>query len=286
MILRELPQIFQIESTSVCNLRCTMCPYSKMTRPKVHMKWGLFTEIAKYFQSGQKVGLHVMGEPLLYPRIVDMVQYLTDRSIKAELATNCTVMSRELALGLIDAKLHEIWFSFDSANPTLYESIRVGARFEQSFKNVLLFLKLNQAIGEVRAVVQKVGPTTDIADSRAFIKLWEGWDARVKFMDSWAGTMNLDKIESPPIERYPCAEPWNRVAILVNGDVVPCCRDWEPKYVYGNILEQSLHDIWHGEKAQRLRDDIISGTYSIEPCASCREWWIPMDREVTEVVYK
>lgn len=261
-----------------------MCPYPRMTRPKKHMSWEFFLKVAAYLQPGQKVGLHVLGEPLLHPRIIDMIEYLTDHGVKSELATNCTVMTKDLALGLIEVGLHKIWFSFDSADPSLYESIRVGASFEESVKNMLLFLRLNKDFGNpVKAIIQKVGPVTDASDSEAFFNLWKDWDARVKFMDSWAGTMNLGKIEKPPEKRYPCAEPWNRVTILVNGDVVPCCRDWEPKYAYGNLRHTTLLGAWHSNRAYDLRHDILSGTYSIEPCASCCEWHIVMDRDVTEV---
>ena len=282
MTLSTYPQIFQLEVTSVCNLRCTMCPYSMITRPKQHISWELLHKVRMYTIPGDKLGLHVMGEPLLHPDIVAIVAFFSGAGILPELATNGTIMSESLANSLIDVGLHEIWFSFDAGSKELYESIRVGATFERVVKNVKMFLDINIARGSpVQAVVQKVGPTTDDADD--FLKLWEGYDARVKFMDSWAGTMNLDKIEKPPEVRTPCAEPWNRVAVLVNGDVVPCCRDWEPKYVYGNLNEMNLYHIWRSARARALRYDMQYGVYSIEPCASCNEWNIEMDRNVVEV---
>lgn len=273
------PVIFQLESTSICNLRCNMCPYRLMTRKKRHMEWEEFVHIAQYLQKGQSVGLHVMGEPLLHPWVVNMVEYLTRNGIRAELATNCSVMSERLAEALIDAGLGEIWFSFDSADPILYEQIR-GQRFVDAVYNVLTFLRINKGHGSpVQAVVQKIGPLTNDKDAEKFKYMWRDWDARVKFLDTWAGTFSFSCTHRGG-ERYPCAEPWNRVAVLVNGDVVPCCRDWEPKHVYGNLFENTLDEIWAGKKVLALREDMKSGTYSIEPCASCEEWMIPMNRDV------
>ena len=248
------------------------------------MDWALFKLIVdRDMIYTKKVGLHLMGEPLLYPKIVDAIWYLRKRGIAPELATNGTVMSRVMAEDLIMAGLETIWFSVDSSNKELYESIRVGAKFENVVRNVLTFLEVNELQGSpVNAYVQKIGPVTNEDDNNKFIEMWGDY-ARVKFMDSWAGTMNLDKIASPPSHRFPCEEPWKRVAVLVNGDVVPCCRDWNGKYVYGNLQKASLEEIWYGPKIELLRQDILSESYSLEPCGSCNEWYIPMDRELVYV---
>jgi len=277
----KLPTIFQIELTSVCNVRCTMCPYSMMTRPKMHMQWDTLLNIVQYLRPFQSVGLHVMGDPLLHPQLISMIKFIAQAGAQPEFATNGMALTEELADGLLTSGLHTIWFSIDSADKDRYEAIRVGAVFEQVVENVRYFLQQNDKAGQpVKAIIQKVGPVTDKADSDAFIKMWAPYDARVKFLDTWAGTFDYDVCV--PDARQPCAEPWARVAILVNGDVVPCCRDWEPKCVYGNINDDTMYTIWHGVQAEVLRQDMLSGAYSVEPCASCREWWITMDREVVE----
>jgi len=44
-------------------------------------------------------------------------------------------------------------------------------------------------------------------------------------------------------------------AIQPNGDVVPC-GDY-PDYVMGNIYEQTISEIWEGEKSQHWREYLI-----------------------------
>lgn len=283
MKLASMPTIFQLEITSVCNLRCTMCPYGMMTRPRRHMSWEVLREIRQYLKSKQTVGIHVMGEPLLVPDIVERIEYLSwECGVYPEFATNATRLTAKLAWGLLYSGLRTIWFSIDSADKAMYERIRVGADFDRVIHNIRRFLELNDHLGNpVKAIVQKIGPMTSEEDATAFLEMWEPWDARVKFLDTWAGTFDF-QTELSTGERQPCAEPWERVAILENGDVVPCCRDWEPKYIYGNIMEEDLGSIWQGSKAQALREDMQTGRYLIEPCASCKEWWITMDRDVTK----
>lgn len=48
-----------------------------------------------------------------------------------------------------------------------------------------------------------------------------------------------------------CIAPWTEIAIMPNGDVVPCA-DY-PDYTVGNITESNLFDIWNGEKMQKFR---------------------------------
>jgi radical SAM protein with 4Fe4S-binding SPASM domain len=48
----------------------------------------------------------------------------------------------------------------------------------------------------------------------------------------------------------PCLVCWFHLQILVNGDVVPCCRS---SYRLGNIAEQSLTEIWDGPAINEFR---------------------------------
>jgi radical SAM protein with 4Fe4S-binding SPASM domain len=109
-----------------------------------------------------------------------------------------------------------------------------------------------------------------------------------KFLDSWAGQhlAGYDIFAQPvPEVRTPCAEPFNRVAVLVNGDVVPCCRDARGKYIYGNLTNERLDQIWNSERVVKLRQLMIDSLHDQlpEPCRTCREWHIPMDRHIATV---
>lgn len=60
--------------------------------------------------------------------------------------------------------------------------------------------------------------------------------------------------------RYLCNKPFTFVEVGRNGDVIVCCNSWNPA-VIGNVLEQSLEEIWCGEKAQIIRETIVDGSY-------------------------
>ncbi len=59
--------------------------------------------------------------------------------------------------------------------------------------------------------------------------------------------------------RTVCAAPWHGLVILPAGDVLPCSR--LTNFVLGNLEEQDLISIWHGEAAQHLRRLMMEGDY-------------------------
>ncbi len=288
MIKVTKPEIFQLELSSKCNLACIMCPHPILIqRAKEHLDFELFKTIIDRDALPQTkvMGLHLLGESLLHPRFLEMVKYMIDRKVEPEVATNGTVLTEKMAWGLCQSGLKKIWLSFDGGTKETYEKIRVGANFEKTVFNIKRFLEINKTYDSpIKIIIQMVGQPENKDDLENFYNLWAGQGAivKVKFLDTWAGTMFLDEVPNPPGERTPCEEPFNRVAVLANGDVVPCCRDWSGSYVYGNLKEQSLQEIWDGHKAESLRQEHVTGNYISEPCLSCREFRIPMRRDVSD----
>jgi len=67
-----------------------------------------------------------------------------------------------------------------------------------------------------------------------------------------------------------CLWPWTKMSVLVDGRVVPCCMDYDGKYVLGDLKRGSLKSIWNGEKMVRLRKALLEGRKEdIELCSKC-----------------
>jgi radical SAM protein with 4Fe4S-binding SPASM domain len=64
-----------------------------------------------------------------------------------------------------------------------------------------------------------------------------------------------------------CVYPWIVTDIMPNGDVVPC-RDY-PDYVVGNIKEDSIADIFNGERYRRFRRALKESGGLFPICARC-----------------
>lgn len=60
-----------------------------------------------------------------------------------------------------------------------------------------------------------------------------------------------------------CLNPWMYINIEGNGFCYFCCSIYtKDKYYIGNILEQSIDEIWNGQRAQEFRRDIIENKYT------------------------
>ena len=58
-----------------------------------------------------------------------------------------------------------------------------------------------------------------------------------------------------------CRSPFEYCEIGVYGEVHPCCPAYCNKYSFGNIYEQTLEEIWNGDKAKFFRKNIIEKQY-------------------------
>jgi len=57
-----------------------------------------------------------------------------------------------------------------------------------------------------------------------------------------------------------CQLPFGYAEVRRTGEVHMCCPNWSP-VVIGNVLENSIADIWKGERAQAQRNSILDGSY-------------------------
>lgn len=65
----------------------------------------------------------------------------------------------------------------------------------------------------------------------------------------------------------PCISPWFVTEVMPNGDVAPC-RDY-PDYITGNLMEQSIFEIWNGERYRKFRQTLKDNGGTFPICARC-----------------
>ena len=74
-----------------------------------------------------------------------------------------------------------------------------------------------------------------------------------------------------------CRRPWTLVYVTVHGNVLPCCiAPWITTHyegiVLGNLLEQSLEDVWWGGRYLGFRGALQTAAPP-EPCRGCGVKW-------------
>ena len=130
------PDQINIETASVCNLRCSCCPHgisnSSMRSPGI-MSIDTFNRVLENIDIPVKLAyLHLHGEPFLNPNLTNFVDILNHRKIAVNLYSNCTVIDEAKLDTILNAKRVSLNFSADLLNPEYYESMRVGTHYDDT----------------------------------------------------------------------------------------------------------------------------------------------------------
>ena len=102
-----------IEITNNCNLKCSFC--SKVNRKKRFMTLEEYDIILKKIKDYTNyIYLHVKGEPLLHPNIIEFIKQADRYNLKVNLTTNGTLFEKyAIELGKC-SNLNKINFSLHS----------------------------------------------------------------------------------------------------------------------------------------------------------------------------
>jgi len=145
-----LPGELQLEVTSACNLRCAMClvryrpPINKITGA---LPYPLFARLVDEVPTLRRLTLQGLGEPLLAPRLLDMVRLARARGIAVGFNSNATLLTRRRADELVAAGLDWLHISVDGASAQTYEAIRDGARLAPVLVNLAGLVAAKRAAG-------------------------------------------------------------------------------------------------------------------------------------------
>ncbi len=133
--LRKMPGRFYpinylfIEITNACNFKCTWCPDDIMGRRRGFMKkervFRILDEIAgkrDWLGPLYPVKLHQMGEPMLHPDLVSIVEYAERRGVPIELNTNCGLITAERIDGLYGAGLTNLILSYQTPDSESFKT--------------------------------------------------------------------------------------------------------------------------------------------------------------------
>ena len=81
-----------------------------------------------------------------------------------------------------------------------------------------------------------------------------------------SGSMDDNEAETADLGHRPCYIPWNRLSIQPNGDVYPCPVAHGP---VGNMFEESLDEIWNGDRLADFRAGVNDNERMNEDCRQC-----------------
>lgn len=271
---RDFPPVVRIETTNACNSACVMCPHKSMTRPVGVMEQALYEKIVREcVESNVRVlHLHNFGEPLVDKHFVERVAFAKGLGIrKVKFFTNASLLSDEKIDALLDARPDEIKASIDSNSREKFEAIRVGLRYSEVTDNIRRLVAARNRRGLTRPVVKLnfVLREDNRHEKGPFIREWKGIVDRICFDDehNWS----RGGAESGGREvLHACLRIWNTFTVLWDGRVALCCLDYDGEEILGDLISQTIRDVWRSPRLSRIRQMHSRRDFSsIALCRAC-----------------
>ena len=262
-----------IEITNKCNLNCSFC--SNTTKEQRTMSLEEYESVLKKINNyTDYIYLHVKGEPLLHPNIIEMINLANNYNLKVNLTTNGTLFdkySKELGkcnnLNKINFSLHSennkkdylesIFNNIKYLNPNTTSIYRLWTlkNNELDKKSTEIVNKIKEYYNLPQEIVEKIINENNIKiNSTIYV------DKDNEF--EWP-TITNDKSNG-----Y-CHALKTHIAILSDGTVVPCCLDANGIINLGNIFKQDLDEIINSERYKLLQKSFQDRKPSEELCKSC-----------------
>lgn len=269
-----------IEITNSCNLNCKFC--QNTNRKKEFMTIEDFEKIIVKIKDYTKiVCLHVKGEPLLHPKLEHILQILNKYNLKANITTNAVCLNKNIeiiknsnAVRQLNLSLHSSLENenidiekymkniFDSVDSLEESNIIISYRLwnleslekNEGNLNVIKLLSDKYCINQLNELLSK-NEWLELKD-----KIFINQDT--KFI--WPN-LNSEIIN----EEGRCLALKDQIAILVNGDVIPCCIDSEGEIVLGNIYDQDLKVILNSNRAKNILESFQKRKICEELCKRC-----------------
>ena len=290
--------IFNIELTNHCIMNCVMCPRTNnMTRERGYISLDLYKKAVDELLECNPglidtdiLWLHHFGESLLHPEFGVCIRYASDKNIRTGLSINPIMLNDETIDTLLSARPHTLYISLDGHDDESFYRIRgMKNAYGPSRERLIAFLRKKiESKSKAVIVLSMIDFDLNTRSIELTRRYWESmpgidqflpksfttWDGSATDVNCLLGTGKPPLVDKSSVR---CTWPWERMTIVWDGDVVPCCFDYDKKYVLGNIKESRLIDIWNGEKIQQLRNEFISNSVRNPLCVNCERLYLTCD---------
>lgn len=254
-------QKIYIEITNICNLKCSFCPEGR--REKEFMSIEDFEYIINQIKDYTNlITLHVKGEPLVHPRLEKILYCCEQNEISVNITTNGTlllekgeILQKSKALRQLNISLHSLSKNQNIDLKKYMENVfnvvkkLDGTYISYRLWNLTDIRKNTENIELLKCLENEYNCTNLInkAKDNEFVELSKNIFLNQDVEFEWPDIKG--KVIS---DTGTCWGLRNQIAILVGGEVVPCCLDQNGDINLGNIFLQSFEEIINSEYSKQL----------------------------------
>jgi MoaA/NifB/PqqE/SkfB family radical SAM enzyme len=256
--VKPYPKYLEVEVSTACNLKCTMCEHTYWCEKNQNMTYDEFIHIIDQFPDLKWIGLTGIGESYLNPDFKRMMEECKRRNMFIENFDNFVFLTPEHAEHLVDIGMDKLYVSLDAATKETYEKIRVGAKWEEVIDHIVTldrikkkkkkyapelwfhFIISKDNVHEVEAYLDMIADLNiDVHQVQYTILLHPYKEIEDKYVDfpderkikvqEKAAKMgikvgfNTNTSDVKSRHHYTTCTAWTQPFIFVDGTVIACC---------------------------------------------------------------
>ncbi len=275
------PLAIYLEPTNICNFgsQCYFCPqhvtdYKAKAGYYQHIPLSIVHKVVediKAMGGVKSIKLHFLGEGTLHPQLGEIARLCCSVCSDVMLTTNGTRLDAKKSEELIDAGLSFVRVS-------IYEETKTSVQ-ASILANVIAFKQIRDSMGKTSPRIVAKWLSDNPAFAQAIRLFYDG--VADEFL--YEGIKNSSAFVSsesiaPLGKQIACPMPFYQMIVKANGDIAPCCTAWDTELNVGNVMEDSLLNIWNGEKLARIHRLHLEGRRKeLASCKDCQVLWTSTD---------
>lgn len=288
----DFPYSLAIDPCNLCNFKCKFCAIQSSEEDRSYkkqfMELPLFEKIiddlSKMSCKLKVLRLSGQGEPLLNPKIIEMISYAKQKDVAdfIEIVTNGSRFNAQFNSKLVNSGVDRIRISIEEVTEDGYTEMagckidfnefiaNIKDLHEKSKNKCEVYIKIVDAAVQTEHKRNLFYNTFEEICDRIWIDqvipLWSDYEELNSRFDIKSVGMHGQKMQIVKI----CPYPFYNLIINPDGDVTACCADWKRKLVFGNLKEKNFQEIWNGEVIRTFWTDMLKGNKNkYEMCAKC-----------------
>lgn len=296
-----LPHVLHVGVTTHCNLQCPACPTGTeaLGRPATHLDIDLYRRTLDELHDVLMLMLFWdWGEPLMHPRLPEMITAATEAEIMTVISTNATVANSERHIErLVEAQPSVVIVCADGADQGTYEKYRVGGKLEKVLDTARRLDAARRRLGmpypliEFRSLATRenehqmadlLGLAQDCGADLFSVKSLRPYDYRGSSVDSQLVPLRTElsryayrggpdagvRVDEAWRGPLTCAKPHFSPTLNSDGDLVFCSYAGHEMERFGGVARSGFRALWRAARSREIRMnfDRARGTPSCEKC--------------------
>lgn len=268
-----------VEITNACNLACSFCHGTK--RAIRYMSTKEFRHICAELQGKVEfLYFHVMGEPLLHPRLEEFLSIAEENGFQVILTTNGTLLKKTADILCASGNIRKISISLHS-----YEANTAGYTLEEYLTDCFVFCKRAAEQGIICVMrlwnqggAENLNPEIlkqmhwffDSGENTEWKTSYSGYKIKDRIFLEWGQYFDWPDLEGEYRgNTHTCYALRDQLGILSDGTVVPCCLDAEGSIPLGNVFITPISEILASPRAVQMKKALENRRITEPLCQRC-----------------